>query len=109
MEHANPKADLLPRVALALTSVGLSIAAILAALVGADVINVTWNAKILPWITLAGLVPFCVIALVVSCSSCYLHRDMRSVTAIVLGLIAAAASIGAFFLIVLTSIARHPV
>jgi len=109
MEHANPRADLLPQVALVLTSIGLAVSAILAVLVGADVISVAWNAKLLPWITLAGLVPFCVIGLVVSCSSCYLHRDMRSVTAIVLGLIATAASIGAFFLIVLTSIARHPV
>ena len=108
MTHSNPRADSLPRVAVALTLIGLAISAILAALVGADVIRVAWNAKLLPWLTLAGLVPFCVVGLVVSCSSYYLHRDIRSVIAIVLGVIATAASISAFFLIVFTSIARHP-
>ena len=108
MTLANPNADSLSRLAVVLTSFGLAISAILAVFVAADVIDVPWNAKLLPWITLVGLVPFCAIALVVSCLSWYLHRDSRSVTAIVLGVLATATAIGTFLLIVFTSIARHP-
>ena len=108
MKHANPQADSLSRLAVVLTSFGLAVSAILAVFVATDVIGVAWNAKLLPWITLVGLVPFCAITLVVSCFSWYRHRDNWSVTAIVLGVLATATAIGTFLLIVLTSIARHP-
>lgn len=102
------KTALLPKLAVATTSLGVIISTLLSVAVAAGIVEVAWNAKRIPQATLGGLVPFCVVGLLISCGSWFQHRDKQSLIAIVLGLLAVTASLGAFLLIVMTSIAGHP-
>ena len=99
----------LPVVALGMAAVGLVISLLLALLVGLGVIPVPWDATVLPGATLAGLMPFCAISFLVACVSLSIHRDARSIVAVLIALVAVVASLGASFLIIGTAIANHPI
>jgi uncharacterized membrane protein len=56
-----------------------------------------------------GLVPLCVVAMIVSFTSLLLHRDGWSVLALVLGVIAVGVSILTTMLILVIGVANNPV
>lgn len=107
-ENLSPKRAL-PLIALSMTAVGLVTSIVLAILVILGIVDVPFDAEVLPWAAFAGLLPFCVGSLIVACVSWFRHRDGRSIGAIVLGLFAVAAALGALFVIVATGIANHPI
>lgn len=96
-------------VALSMTVTGVLFAGSLTLLVALRVVAVPWNAVVLPRIAFAGLLPFCILGLVASSVSLCRHRDIRSLIAVVLGILAVATAIGCAFAIIVTGIAQHPV
>lgn len=99
----------LPMVALVMTTAGLLISTALAVLVILGIIDVPWDAKVLPLVAFAGLAPFSVVGFLVAIVSCFLHRDGRSLAALLVGLLALLTTAGALFVIVATGIAKHPI
>ncbi|MGI9516974.1 MAG: hypothetical protein ACR2NP_08020 [Pirellulaceae bacterium] len=96
-------------VALLWTSMGLLMSLLLAGLVMNGVVDVPWDSKRLPLVMIVVLIPYCIIGFVISCISFYLRRDMRSIIAITLGVLAASASIVALIVINVAAVAAHPV
>lgn len=66
---------ILPTVALSMTVAGLVASVLLAILVASGIIDAPWDAIVLPRVAFAGLLPFCVTSLLVSCVSRFQHRD----------------------------------
>lgn len=99
----------LPTIALAMSASGLGACVSLMFLIWMGFISVPWDAVFLPWVTCAGLLPFCILALVVSCVSRARYRDGRSTVSIIVGVFAVVAALAASGLVMLAAIANHPI
>jgi hypothetical protein len=107
-QQGKPK-RVLPLFALGMTAFGLASSVLLGVLVLVGIIPVPWDAVVLPRVVLGGVVPLCTISFIVSGISLCLHRNVTSCAAVILGLLAIVAALGALFVIVATGIANHPI
>ena len=92
-----------------LSALGLCLGLIISILATIDVIQVPWDSTFWPAMSAFGLVPLCVLAMIVAFTSLLLHRDGWSVLALVLGVIAVGVSILTTMLILVIGVANNPV
>ena len=106
--NKQPHKKILSNIALSLSLLGLGGSLLVSGAVLVGALEVPWDAKILPVLILAGLVPFCAVGFVTSIVACYINRDIRSVVAVCIGVSAIVASLGTLFLVIATAVAGHP-
>lgn len=99
----------LPNISCLLSSLGLSLGLILAILVAIEVVEVPYDSTFWPAVSALGLVPFCIIAMVVAFASLLKNRDAISLLALVLGIVAVGVAILATLLVLVIIAANNPV
>lgn len=104
-----PPRSRLSRLSCLLSSLALCISLLIAILAFVGVIEVPWDSQFWPAATAFGLVPLCVVSVVVSLVSLLKNRDGLSVLGLVLGGVAVGVSILATLLVIVIGIANHPV
>ena len=99
----------LPPAACLLSLLGLSFGLMISILATIGVIEVPWDSLLWPAVTAFALVPFCVVAMIVSIVSLLVHRDGLSLLALVLGFVAVGISILTTLLMLVVAAANNPV
>lgn len=104
-----PPRPWLSRLSCLLSAIALCISLIIAIMAFVGIIEVPWDSTFWPATTTFGLVPLCVISVIVSLVSLFKHRDGLSVLGLVLGVAAVGVAVLATLLVIVIGIANNPV
>ena len=106
MQSPRPR---LANISCLLSSLGLAVGLILAILVVINVVEIPFDSTVWPAVSALGLVPFCIVAMVVAFISLLKNRDAISLLALVLGIVAVVVAILATLLVLVMMAANNPV
>ena len=92
-----------------LSSLGLALGLNLAILVAIEVVEVPYDSTLWPAVSALGLVPYCIVAMVVAFVSLLKNRDAISLLALVLGIVAVGVAILTTLLVLAMLAVNNPV